>query len=209
VRAQLAPQAAPCTLLFDAGGFREDAEGWTIAAIRSVATAAGGACAAAELDGMREGTMAELELETLEGGRIAKPGRTAVDGEMLEDLNFDGYRDLCIRAMSGAYNYSHVCWLFDPPSKRFRRYAKLDQHIYLTADPKTKRLVSAHRHSGPTYGETIMRWEKGELIVQRTVVSTIGERPDGKPLPPGFDRWEVVRERRGGQMVKVREGPAK
>jgi hypothetical protein len=36
---------------------------------------------------------------------------------------------------------------------------------------------------------------------------TVGERPDGRPLPKGFSRWVVRRVLRGGKLVKVFDGP--
>lgn len=123
-----------------------------------------------------------------------------------EDLNFDGAADLCVVSMTGAYNYSQLCWLFDTKSRTFVRHAEIDPIIFMGIDRKKKRLGSFFRAGGPIYEKNEYEWHSGKLVKVLGVTTYLGERPDGKPLNPGFDRWEVRYELRKGTLVKTFEG---
>jgi hypothetical protein len=111
--------------------------------------------------------------------------------------------------MTGSYNYSQRCWRFDPRKRVFARDKDLDWAVFAELDAATKTLTSRFRAVGRTYGTIGYAWEKGKLVTTLEEYVTHGEREDGKPLPAGYDRWVRRKERRGGRLVKVFEGPAK
>ena len=215
---ELAP-GKRCELAWEAGGFRAVDDGWVITSIRRIGTREGGACRAGiffdgvaeAAEGCTDGAADALcEPEPLDGGVLPKsPPLDEHRGMDLADMNFDGYRDLCVQAFMGAYNYSQRCFLFRPAEGRFERYEPLDDIIWMSLDPDAKQIRHGLRLGGPAYMDQVLGWENGDLVVLTRTETVLGERPDGQPLPPGHSRYEIVYERRGGQLVKIREGPAK
>jgi hypothetical protein len=155
-----------------------------------------------------DAALAALDVAAFEGGGIARPGKQVETTNMFRDLDFDGNSDLCLIAHQGSYAYSQACWLYDAATKRFRRYAKLDEYIALDVDTKTKTLSGGHRLGGPEYVRYTLAWTGGELVVRERVLVDLGGQPNGAPLPPGF-HWEQVFTEIGGKLVKVREGMVK
>ncbi len=221
----LAPEK-PCTFRWAAANFEGDDEGWTVVGVSRIATEEGGVCKASVLwdvdagvgvgcDGAHDPVACEksppFDVESLDGGRL-HTGGAAPSGEWtgieLSDMNFDGFRDLCVQKMMGAYNYSQICWLFAPAKGIFERYEPLDDVIWASFDPVKRQIKNGMRLGGPAYMSQILAWEKGELVVLERVETLLGEKPDGTPL---FDdeSWEVLYQRKGGRLVKVRQGVRK
>jgi hypothetical protein len=204
-------------MIFDAGVFSEEADSFVAGDISRIATAEGGACAARALyDLAREPKDSYgMEAEALAGGPFLKPSRPRpkdYDGNEWDhflDMNFDGYADLCVVVLTGAYNYSQRCWLFDPTSRTFVREKTLDEIIFMTLHPDQKVIEAGYRAGGPTYFHGEWAWQKKALVPTLEVWTTLGARPDGKDLPKGFTHWVVRKERRAGRLVKVLDGPEK
>jgi hypothetical protein len=220
---ELAPGKS-CTLEWTVSDFEELDDYWRVIVVRRIATVAGGACKQSvfwDLDaGIGVGCDASLHdmfacdpsvpPDSLNGGILTKPGATPPQEAMgveLVDWNFDGYRDLCVMDAMGAYNYSQKCWLFRPKSGVFERYEPLDDIIWAKPDPRTKTIKNGMRLGGPEYMSQRLGWERGELVVLERTTTILGGKPDGPPLPAGFDAWEIVERRVGGKLVQVSEGP--
>src|SRR6185436_16297775 len=95
----------------------------------------------------------------LAAGLFAKPGQQlppstgGATNNVIEDLDFDGYADLCVMVFMASYNYVQKCWLFDPAARTFVRNKELDAVIHMTIDRKRKVLTQAMRVSGPVYAD--------------------------------------------------------
>ena len=216
VAVQLRPGGARCTLAFDSEFF-EDYHDWlTIGQVRRVTSEASPGCA----DGVLYDVTTELKLRPddpdpspLWVGMVVLPGHhlppeeTASFPNVLEDLNFDGYVDLCLVEYSGAYNYSQKCWLFDPKARKFVRHPELSEVLFPKVDRSKQRLSSSIREGGPIYSRSEWKWRDGKLVKTQQIVTTFGEKPDGSPLPAGFECWVVRSELRGDALVKLSEGP--
>ena len=115
---------------------------------------------------------------------------------------------LCVVAMTGSYDYSQRCWLFDPKKRVFVRESDLDALSFVEVHPATPDPLRRPPHRGAGVQRFRVRLgEKGKLVVARTEQTILGQSPKGKPLPPGFAHWTVRYERRGGRLVKVFDGP--
>lgn len=206
---------APCTLLARAQSFEDAAEHWTVRQIRWLATEESGSCAAGTLfDAAAEQPSADAEpVESLDGGPIAKPGTAGTgfeppDGGVLADFNFDQHLDLCVKQAFGSYNFSQRCWVFDPATRRFVREAELEELQEIEIDKRSKTLRSSWRIGGPAYVAVEKRWIGGKLVKTRETLTHLGETPQGQPLPDGHS-YVVEYQRRGGKLVRVREGTVK
>jgi len=202
----LAPGSS-CELLWQSGSYEATDTHWVIRDITGIQTQSGDACRAAPVWVSTDGD------DVLVGGLIAKPGHErAVEklsegppGGVVADFNFDGFRDLCVTAGVGARGYGQNCWLFDPETRTFVRYEKLDEVTDMTLDPKKKVITHSRRLGGMDYRAETLGWHDGELVVLERTDTTLGERPNGKPLPEGY-RWEIVYRRRAGSLVKDHAG---
>lgn len=212
---ELQPGAPGCRMVFDSGMYEDHQDWYTAAMISRIMTEASPGCAAGELFDVSKETKAhpdDLDPDVLQGGVFSKPGHPETDEtkdswNRFEDLNFDQYADLCVVNMTGAYNYSQKCWLFDPATRKFVRNAELDDVIFMAVDRKKKTISNFMRAGGPHYMQAEYGWIGGKLSVLWSENIILGETPTGKRIP-GM-RWVVRHERRGDKLVKVKEGPQK
>jgi hypothetical protein len=211
----LKPGDAPCTLVWDGKVFEDHPEWFTITSVTRIATEDGGACASAVFyDLLKETKRNPDDMDPMElvAGIFEKPGQKLpadVDTStwnVTEDLDFDDVADLCVVVMTGAYNYSQKCWLFDTKSRTFVRNEELDELIFMTVDRKKQILKNAFRAGGPVYENNEYKWQKGKLVNTYKAVSYFMEKPDGGPLPPGFGHWLTRYELRNGKLVKTFDG---
>lgn len=196
--------------------FQDHPEWFVITSVSRMATEESGGCAASLLYDLSQETKADpndMDPEPLVAGIFRKPGQTlppdVADGpiwNVTEDLDFDTIADLCVVVMTGAYNYSQMCWLFDAKSRTFVRHAELDPLIFVQVDRQKKKLTSAFRAGGPVYQNNEYQWQNGKLVRTFQSVSYFGEKPDGTPLAPGFSHWLIRYELRRGKMVKTFDG---
>lgn len=90
---------------------------------------------------------------------------TTPNGEIyLEDLNFDGFKDLRVQVMiSAGANAPYLYWLYDTNQGKFIRHKELEQVISPEIDLQKKQLISHERISAAEYLSTIYAWQNGEL----------------------------------------------
>ncbi len=213
----LEPGKPPCTLVFDGALFKNKPEWFVITSVSRIATEESGGCAANEFYNVKHEKKLrpdDMDPEPLTAGIFLKPGQTRpadLEGDpvwnVTEDLNFDGVMDLCVVSMTGAYNYSQYCWLFDTNTRKFVRNTELDELIFMKIDPKTKKLTSAYRAGGPVYVNHEYEWRNNKLVKTYHSTSYFGEKPDGTPLAAGFSHWVIRHELRNGKFVKTFDGP--
>lgn len=211
----LEPGKRECTLVFDGESFEDHPEWFVVTSVTRIATENGEGCAESVFYDFSKETRPHPEAmdpQRLVAGSFHKPGQTLpqdADGpfwNLTRDLNFDGIVDLCVVVMTGAYNYSQQCWLFDKPSRTFVRHTDLDDLIFLQVDEKKKKLTSAFRAGGPIYENNEYEWRQGKLVKTFQSISYFGEKPDGTPLSAGFSHWLIRNELKGGKFVKTFEG---
>jgi hypothetical protein len=211
----LRPGDPPCTLVMQGERFEDHAGWFTIDAVTHIATEEGGACAAAPLFDLataKPRSPQGLSPAALVAGVFFKPNEKPIDPvtestwNVLEDLDFDGYADLCVVELTAAYNYMQQCWLFDPRARSFVRHEELDPLIFMKLDPKKKQIEISFRLSGPVYENSRYEWRSKKLVHIYESTSVSGEKMDGSPLPAGFQYWVTRRELRNGVMVKTFDG---
>jgi hypothetical protein len=211
----LAPDQPPCELEVEAGLVDDSEVDFAVVGVTRLATIEGGACSAGVLyDYAAEHARdPDAYLDPMMGGRLRKPGADVGDdweGDdtcHLEDLDFDGWADLCLVEIFGSYNYSQRCWRFDPSARTFRREPDLDPLTFATVDRANRRLESSRRVMGPVYEWQRHVWEQGKLVLDADEITYVGETPQGKPLTPPATEWVRRRERKRGKLVVVHDGP--
>lgn len=209
--------AEPCVLVVHSGTPIRQEQVITLPGVDRIAAEASTACVEHVLfDASREGPDSELGgLEALSVPLFPGGVPEGDDGSMLPqffapaDMNFDGYTDLKVLAIMGAYNAGFAMFVYDPARFMFVRNAELEGLLWPTFDEKTKTVSSGGRYGGPMYGSTESRWIEGALVDEKEVVSILGEDPNGLGLPPGYTSYQIRRERRGGVMTTVFEGPVR
>jgi hypothetical protein len=115
------------------------------------------------------------------------------DAFVIEDLNFDGYRDLRLMADRPAGpNIPYFYWLFDPQTTRFERNQALEQITAPEVDAANRQIISNWRSGAATFGTDTWQWENGvPILVRQEVVEYIDE-----------NRYTLtVRERVGGELT--------
>jgi hypothetical protein len=83
-----------------------------------------------------------------------------------DDVNFDGYKDICLLNYEGNYNNSYYFWLFDKKSNQFKHYKDLD-NVYNPAIIKEKKEICSKWHSGVSefYLEKYF-WKNDSLVLK-------------------------------------------
>jgi hypothetical protein len=210
---------APCTLVFEARSVKERETSFFLADISRIAVEDGGACSASTLfDVEAERRVAPGKfLDTLEGGLLPKLGHVQEfsgtpenpGASMLLDMNFDGFLDLRVIVATGAYNVGLRNWLFDPASRKFVPAEALDRLIWPLFDASTRTIKAGGRVMGASYESGEHQWINGKLETLWQTSTTVGEMPDGRPLPAGYESYEVRYKRAGGALRKVFQGPVR
>jgi hypothetical protein len=112
-------------------------------------------------------------------------------------------------AFEETYGFSSRCWIFDPKTKHWAREPAIEGIQNLARDEGRHMLTGGGRISGPTYGGVEYTWIQGKLVETAETTETLGETPDGKPLPSGFGYYVTRKERIRGVMKVVKDGPQK
>jgi hypothetical protein len=215
----LRPGDPPCTLLLDGRMFEEHPEWFLITAVSRIATEDGGACSASVIyDVAKEKKRKPQDMppEPLAAGVFQKPGQklppdmssTSV-WNVIDDLDFDGYADLCVVTMTGSYGYGQHCWIFDPSARTFKRHDEFDYLSFMTIDRTSKKITCSFRAGGPIYAKNEYVWRKGTLVQTLEETTVLGQMLDGKPLPKGFAYHLIRRVERNGRLVKTFDGPVR
>jgi hypothetical protein len=219
VAIEVHPGDPPCSVVFTTkDSYFEDYPDHFIASyVSRIAIEKGGPCAGGVLfDGVKEQQAAPADeyAGALQAGIFQKPGRPKspdvdVNINRIEDLDFDGYNDMCVVRMLGANQYTQRCWLFEPKTQTFERNEDLEEFIWLSVN-RDKKTLTSHERVDATISQTSeLAWADGHLTILRSETTTFYHRPDGKALPPGFTRYVERWERGRGNRVKVFEGPVR
>jgi hypothetical protein len=116
---------------------------------------------------------------------------------VIEDLNFDGYRDLrLIEVLPPGPNVPYLVWFFDPERRRFVATDIFAGIPNPKVDQAQRRIVSEWRDGPTRHGVSYYRYEDNRLVLVREKTEEyLGE-----------SRFRLlVRERRNGRMVDVRD----
>lgn len=121
-------------------------------------------------------------------------GVMAEHGLTWEDLNCDGYPDLCAVKWTAASNWACACWLWDPEAEQYQYHEKLSA---LPSPIFSWRTVTANAHEGAAWNWTsLYQWKNGELVEIRRM-EPFQETDGGEP---GYTYAEWL----NGTMVTLR-----
>ncbi len=92
----------------------------------------------------------------------------------VEDLNFDGYRDVgLLWNQGGSGNLCYYFWIFNPATGRFVLNEALSEMANVEVDKK-RRIVRSHE--AHRFGYEEFRWRKGKLVRTKYVSEEEGLR---------------------------------
>jgi hypothetical protein len=121
-------------------------------------------------------------------------------GFVLEDMNFDGYKDIRIQELTSAGpNIPYLCWLWDNAAAQFVRNGDLEKITSPKFDQEHKTITSFVRSSAAHHLEYTYRYLGGVPAVVR-IKESKGERIDGKMMV----RY-VTRELRDGVLEVIED----
>jgi len=80
-------------------------------------------------------------------------------GFVIEDMNFDGWRDIRLARGSHGEERTYLCWLYDPETGQYARSEALEQLTEPEFDAQTKTI-----HAGGSHGKRqTYSWRNGRL----------------------------------------------
>jgi hypothetical protein len=131
-------------------------------------------------------------LDDLDTGTLFRP---EFQGFVLEDLDFDGDRDLRLMALLPAGpNVPYLYWLFDFETRRFIRNEALEIIVNPEVDLERRWIASRWRDSAAQSGVGYYRLIDGVPVLMRQEIERF--EPDGR-------RVTIVRERQGSALVEI------
>ncbi|GEM_PF-1751314 len=120
-----------------------------------------------QIDISNNGGKSILQSITEYGGQPLDTQTLDVDGGsgfMIEDVNFDGYKDIrLMELLPAGPNVPFIYWLFDPASKKFSYHAELSELTEVRIDAATKQIHSQWRESASQYGKAVYQFINGKL----------------------------------------------
>lgn len=124
------------------------------------------------------------------------------DGEKLgieiEDMNFDGYKDIRIQqALPAAPNIPYYYWLWDKKAAKYVRSTELEEITSPEFDSASKTIKSSSRDNAFTYYERIYKYIDGIPTLTREIK---------KVADSSKNVWNItIRELNGKEMKVVKE----
>jgi hypothetical protein len=204
--------AESCTLLL-VGELVPQPDAWFLRTVTRIEAEPNESCKAHLLyDGHGPPVGGKLVVEAIPMLFWLKPGHSlapdaasdfAAFSSGLQDLNFDGYVDIC-SAADDMSERPQLCWVFDPAMRIFVYHEELDSIPHLRVEGA--RLVGS-THSGSVSEGLEYAWVKGKAELKKRTTSYLGQRPDGAPAPD-FS-FTVTEELRAGKVVKTSQRAAR
>ncbi|MCR9141377.1 MAG: hypothetical protein NXI24_03935 [bacterium] len=136
------------------------------------------------------------EVQTLEGF-TASPiiDGQDLDGFVIEDLNFDGYKDLrLIEFLPAGPNIPYLVWLYDPDTKRF---AASDIFADITSpevDAEKRQIITRWRDGAAKNGTSYYEFRRDRLVLVRE---------ESREYADASRFRLIVRELRDAEMVEI------
>jgi hypothetical protein len=110
----------------------------------------------------------KIKLDTIEVSRLY----FSID----DDINFDGFNDICLLNYEGSYTSTFSFWLYDKKSNQFKHYKDLDE-IQNPAIIKDKKEICSSWHSGVSdfYLERYF-WKNDSLLLKEKYEENITDK---------------------------------
>jgi len=143
-----------------------------------------------------EGPVSELVLD------LHKP-TLRPDGFVLQDITFDGYADLQIMTVAGAYNFGYDFYAYNPQTRTFGPKPLLKDMVNPTIDIEQKQILYFSRGRGlsDTFFAGTYQFINGIYILVETVEQNmIGDYDDEDGL---YER--ITSKLRNGEMVVIKK----
>ncbi len=119
-------------------------------------------------------------------------------GLILEDINFDGFKDLRIQEMQPAgANVPYLYWIWNKDKSLFERNSDLDIISNPVIDSTNKKIISEVRDSATTYFTNEYKFEKDKLIQTKEIKK---EYDENDPSKAKF----TVKELKNGKLTVVK-----
>lgn len=146
-----------------------------------------GARSADEAEGQpSDTTSANQGIQEIREIRIQQDGRTVqtianfaarpiidedeLDGFVIEDLNFDGYKDLrLIEFLPAGPNIPYLVWLYQPEQKRFVASDLFAEITSPEVNAEKRQIKMQWRDGAAKYGTDIYEFRRGALIMVRQI----------------------------------------
>lgn len=93
------------------------------------------------------------------------------------DVNFDGYKDLCVAVNRNGETVRYMFWVFDSKTKLFVYSEELSKLTTVAVNADKKQLVSSVLSDGKLYYETYT-FENGKLTLLSKIASDSPDVPD-------------------------------
>lgn len=99
-------------------------------------------------------------------------------GLVIEDMNFDGYKDFRIRAISGGArnNPFSYCWIYDPVQHKYLLNEELEEIISPQVDHENKMITSRSNGSSGISIQSFNKWVDGHIALIKEIVENRREK---------------------------------
>lgn len=124
----------------------------------------------------------------------------------MEDINFDGVKDITLDAggfgnQQARYEFA---WIWEPQTEEYVRCESYREIMNPSVDREKELIWSSWRNSAASHGYGIYRYEDGEFVLKRRLTETLlfeDEIPDRSKLPEGARVWRWEEETFGEDGV--------
>lgn len=135
--------------------------------------------------------------QTIQGLDTETPVREDYVGFEIEDMNFDGYRDIrIVELLPAGPNIPYLYWLFEPKAGSFVQNKELEEITSPEFESDKKRIKSSWRDSAVRYGTDYYQFTGGKPLLVRQEIEEYSNE--------GVKRL-TVRERVGDEMKVVEQ----
>lgn len=125
------------------------------------------------------------------------------DGFKIEDVNFDGYKDLrLMEFLPAGANVPYLYWLYHPESKQFIFNKSFNRLAHITLDKDKKQIISQYRINAVEHGTDYYTVDNNKLILMRQELLTSIKNQAGELV-----LVELVKQRIDDELKIISQQP--
>ena len=91
-----------------------------------------------------------------------------------QDMNFDGYEDICLTLSTRSVGFNYCCWIFDVSEGELVYNETLSSFTSITLDATAKQVISTEVNDDGDTVYVVYEWDNGEL----KKVESVDELPE-------------------------------